>query len=206
MKLGGCSALEKTDLLQNMSRFAFLFCFFLAANAVNVAGQTTPVKKTVLADEKQPVSLSREIHHQLLVLPFYSVFDSIHFTLEGHKVTLNGQVMRRSLKENAEAAVKNIEGVEVVVNQIEVLPPSGSDDDVRDAVYRALYEDEVLARYAIQNIPPIHIIVKNGSVALEGTVDTPSDKALASKRAGSVSNVGAVKNNLLVRAPGSTSE
>ncbi|HTQ98124.1 MAG TPA: BON domain-containing protein, partial [Candidatus Acidoferrum sp.] len=169
-----------------MSRLAFLFCFFFAANAVNVDGQTAPVKKTVLADEKQPLSLSREIHHQLLVLPFYSVFDSIHFTLEGHKVTLSGQVMRRSLKENAEGAVKSIEGVEVVVNQIEVLPPSGSDDDIRDAVYRALYEDELLARYAIQNIPPIHIIVKNGAVALEGAVDSASDKALASKRAGSV--------------------
>jgi hyperosmotically inducible periplasmic protein len=189
-----------------MSRRVLLFCFFFTANVLNVVAQTTPAKKAVVAEEKQPLNLSREIHHQLLVLPFYSVFDSIHFTLEGHKVTLGGQVVRRSLKENAEGAIKSIEGVDVVVNQIEVLPPSGSDDDVRNAVYRALYEDAVLAHYAIQNIPPIHIIVKNGVVALEGTVDTVSDKALASKRAGSVSNVGGVKNNLLVHAPGSATE
>lgn len=171
------------------------------------AQTTTPTKKPASPVAETPgLSLSREIHHQLLVLPFYSVFDSINFTLDGHKVTLTGRVLRRALKEHAEASVKSIEGVAAVVNQIEVLPISPSDDDLRDAVYRALYEDPVLARYAIQNIPPVHIIVKNGAVALEGSVDTLSDKNLATAKAGSVANVASVKNDLLVHAPASTPE
>jgi hyperosmotically inducible periplasmic protein len=159
-----------------------------------------PTAKPPKADDAYPTALSREIHHQLLVLPFYSVFDSISFALEGGKVTLTGKVVRRALKEHAEAAVKTIEGVTVVVNQIEVLPPSASDDDLRDAVYRSIYEDPTLARYAIQNIPPIHIIVENGSVTLEGSVDSAPDKKLAATRAGSGSNVHSVKNNLIVHA------
>jgi hyperosmotically inducible periplasmic protein len=170
----------------------------LAATAP--AGQTPPAKKPANLEVKPPSSLSHEIHHQLLVLPFYSVFDSISFTLEGHKVILTGRVLRHTLREHAEAAVKSIEGVAVVVNQIEVLPPSASDDDLRDAVYRALYEDPTLARYAVQNIPAVHIIIKNGAVDLEGSVDSVLDKNLAAARAGSVASVLSLKNNLAVHA------
>jgi osmotically-inducible protein OsmY len=195
--------------LQPMRRFVFssahlaLFSTFLAAA---VPAQTASPKKPAVSEEKLPPNLLHEIHHQLLVLPFYSVFDSINFTLEGHKVTLTGQVLRRSLKEHAEAAVKSLEGVTVVVNQIEVLPPSPSDDELRNGVYRALYEDPTLERYAIQNTPPLHIIVKNGAVALEGPVDSLSDKHLAGARVGSVPNVVSVKNNLVVRPQGSAAE
>jgi hyperosmotically inducible periplasmic protein len=191
-----------------MKHFAFLLplaLFSASLGAHQACGQTSD-KKTAASEEAPNVSLSREIHHQILVLPFYSVFDSIKFSLDGHKVTLTGQVLRRNLKEHAEAAIKSIEGVDAVVNQIEVLPPSPSDDDLRDAVYRALYEDSTLARYAIQNIPPVHIIVKNGMVTLEGSIDSVSDKTLAATRAGSVTNVSAVKNNLVVRPPGGTPE
>jgi hyperosmotically inducible periplasmic protein len=191
-----------------MTRFAFLLPLALVSaslGAHQVCGQN-PAKKAVASEEAPNATLLREIHHQILVLPFYSVFDSIKFSLEGHRVTLTGQVLRRNLKEHAEAAVKSIEGVDVVVNQIEVLPPSPADDDLRDAVYRALYEDSTLARYAIQNIPPVHIIVKNGVVALEGSIDSVSDKNLAATRAGSVANVSAVRNNLVVRPPGGTPE
>jgi hyperosmotically inducible periplasmic protein len=192
-----------------MRRFVFwsahlaLFSTFVVAA---LSSQTASTKKPAVSEEKLPANLSHEIRHQLLVLPFYSVFDSINFTLEGHKVTLTGQVLRRSLKEHAEAAVKSLEGVTAVVNQIEVLPPSPSDDDLRDAVYRALYEDPTLDRYAIQNIPPLHIIVQNGAVALEGSVDSLSDKSLAGARVGKVPNVIAVKNNLVVRPQGSATE
>jgi len=170
------------------------------------AGQTSAAKKTQNPKETLPPSLSAEIRHQILLLPFYSVFDSINFTLEGRQATLTGQVVRRTLKENAEAAVKSIDGVDTVVNLIEVLPVSTSDDDLRNAIYRSLYEDSSLAHYAIQNVPPIHIIVKNGSVALEGFVETNSDKALAGTRASSIPKVLGVKNNLVVRAKGSTAE
>jgi hyperosmotically inducible periplasmic protein len=161
-------------------------------------GQARTASKAPKADDASPSALSREIHHQLLVLPFYSVFDSISFTLEGGKVILTGQVVRHALKEHAEAAVRSVEGVTAVVDQIQVLPASASDDDLRDAVYRAIYEDSTLARYAVQNIPPIHIIVENGNIALEGYVDSASDKKLAAARATAVSHVHSVKNDLIV--------
>jgi hyperosmotically inducible protein len=167
-----------------------------APHVRTISAQSTPNQQK--SDDRYSFALSREIHHQILVLPFYSVFDSINFTVEGGKVTLTGRVVRRTLKEHAEAAVRSIEGVTVVVNQIEVLPTSPSDDDLRDAIYRVIYEDPTLARYAIQKIPPIHIIVDNGNVALEGSVDSASDKHLAATRASSVANVRSVKNNLMV--------
>jgi hyperosmotically inducible periplasmic protein len=194
--------------LSFIGRVAVCSALLWAASAGMLAGQqsASTKKPASTAAESPALSLSREIHHQLLVLPFYSVFDSINFTLDGHRVTLTGQVLRRSLKEHAEGAVRSIEGVTVVVNQIEVLPVSPSDDDLRDAVYRAIYEDPVLQRYAIQSIPPVHIIVKNGAVTLEGTVDTPSDKSLASAKASSAAKGGSVKNDLQVHAPGSAGE
>lgn len=143
--------------------------------------------------------LTREIRHQLTVLPFYSVFDSITFTLDGKKVTLTGQVLRATLKRNAAEAVQSLEGVDTVVDQIEVLPNSASDDELRRGVYRAIFETAELAPYAAQTAPPIHIVVKNGSVVLEGTVKSVADKNLAGARASSVANVSNLKNNLNVR-------
>lgn len=170
----------------------------LLSASCSARAQAPTSSKPSKADDAYSINLSREIHHQLLVLPFYSVFDSISFTLEGGKVTLTGQVVRRALKEHAEAAVRSIEGITVVVNQIQVLPASGPDDDLRDAIYRSIYEDPTLARYAVQNIPPIHIIVENGDVVLEGSVDSPADKKLAAAKANAVSNVRSVKNDLIV--------
>jgi len=170
------------------------------------ATQATAANRSQKSEDRSSPSLSREIHHQILLLPFYSVFDSINFTLEGKKVTLTGQVLRHSLKESAEATVKSIEGVSVVVNQIEVLPSSASDDELRRAVYRALYEDSTLERYAIQNVPPVHIIVKGGNVTLEGSVESASDKNLAGTRAASVPNVAGLRNNLVVHPKESAAE
>jgi hyperosmotically inducible protein len=192
-----------------MKRFVFWFALVALVStgaAGTIAAQTSTARKPASSDDKSARPLAREIHHQLLVLPFYSVFDTVNFTLDGRKVTLTGQVLRHTLKQNAEAAIKSIEGVAVVVNHIEVLPPSPSDDDLRDAVYRALYEDPTLARYATQNIPPIHIIIRNGAVTLEGTVDSLADKSLAAARAASVANLVGVKNNLIVHSPGSAAE
>ena len=107
-------------------------------------------------------------------------------------------MVRPTLKSDAEAAVKSIEGVSAVVNNIEVLPVSPMDDSVRRAVYRALYGDAVLSKYAYSSVASIHIIVKNGNVTLEGVVDNESDKNLANLRANAVPNVFSVKNNLTV--------
>ena len=142
--------------------------------------------------------LEREVRHELVLLPYYGVFDNLTFKVEGYKVTLLGEVTRPTLKTAAEAVVKTIEGVESIDNQIEVLPLSPNDDRIRLAVYRAVYGQANLSRYALQAIPPIHIIVKNGNVRLEGTVATEADKNLAGMRAQGVSGVFSVNNNLRV--------
>jgi hyperosmotically inducible protein len=183
-----------------------LLALLSALSAPSLPAQTTPAKKPPKPEEKYSSSLSREIYHQLRVLPFYSVFDSIAFTLDGNKVTLTGQVVRPTLKAHAEAAIKSIEGVDTVVNHIEVLPVSSADDDLRAAVYRALYEDPTLARYATQAVPPVHIIVKNGNVTLEGSIGSESDKNLAALRTGAVGSVLSVKNNLVVQPKGGAAE
>jgi hyperosmotically inducible periplasmic protein len=145
-----------------------------------------------------PDRLEREVRHELVMLPYYGVFDDLSFKVEGDKVTLMGQVTRPTLKSDAEGVVKKIEGVATVVNEIEVLPVSPNDDRIRQAVYRAIYRQASLSRYALQAVPPIHIIVKNGNVSLEGVVANEGDKNLANIRARGVSGVFSVKNNLRV--------
>jgi len=154
-----------------------------------------PQKQT---EPKAEQNLIKEVRHQLVLLPYYSVFDNLSFQLQGSKVILMGQVVRPTLKSDAEAAVKSIEGVSSVENTIEVLPVSPMDDQIRRAVYRAVYGDPALSRYALSAVPSIHIIVKNGNVTLEGVADNETDKNLAGLRANGVPNVFSVKNNLVV--------
>ena len=149
-------------------------------------------------EKKMQENLVKEVRHQLLLLPYYSVFDNLLFKVDGDKVTLIGQVVRPTLKSDAENAVKGIEGVASVDNQIEVLPVSPMDDGVRRAVYRAVYGDTALSRYGMSALPSIHMIVKNGSVTLEGVVDNESDRNLAGLRANGVANVFSVNNNLTI--------
>src|SRR5260221_4998138 len=102
-------------------------------------------------------TLYKEVRHQLVMLPWYSVFDNLAYQVEGDKVILYGQVTRPTLKSDAEAAVKGIEGVSSVVNNIEVLPLSPMDDQIRLTVYRAIYGDPGLSRYSVQPVPSVHI-------------------------------------------------
>jgi len=144
--------------------------------------------------------LSREIRHNLVMLPYFGVFDDLGFTVdqEGH-VTLVGEVTRPTLKSDAENTVKRIEGVQSVVNQIEVLPLSGNDDRIRRAVYQAIYGDAALStRYGFRALPSIHIIVKNGNVRLEGLVANEGDRTIANLRANGVPGVFSVENQLQV--------
>jgi hyperosmotically inducible protein len=147
-------------------------------------------------EPKSQQALMKEVRHVLVMLPYYSVFDNLGYRVEGDKVILEGQVVRPSLKSDAEAVVKNVPGVATVVNNIEVLPPSPMDDQLRRALYRAIYGDPALSRYGYSAVPSMHIIVKNGNVALEGGVDSETDKNLAGLRANGVPNVFSVKNNL----------
>jgi hyperosmotically inducible periplasmic protein len=149
-------------------------------------------------EPKSRQNLIREVRHQLVLLPYYSVFDNLSFRVDGDTVTLQGQVVRPTLKSDAEGVVKNIDGVEKVVNNIEVLPTSPMDDQIRRAVYRTIFTEPGLSRYSQSAVPSIHIIVKNGNVTLVGVVDSQGDKDLANIRVNGVPNVFSVKNELLV--------
>jgi len=182
------------------SVFSFLgFAILLFGSTIPAAGQNTSRQRN---DKKLHDNIVKEVRHQLLLLPYYSVFDNLLFKVDGDKVTLIGQVVRPTLKSDAENVVKSIEAVSSVDNQIEVLPVSAMDDQTRRAVFRAIYGDTTLSRYGMSALPSIHIIVKNGNVSLEGVVDSETDKNLANLRANAVPNVFSVTNNLTVPAAG----
>ncbi len=142
----------------------------------------------------------REVRHELLMLPYYGVFDDLEYRVDGHTVTLQGFVTSEHsiTKEEAEKAVKKIEGVDKVVNNIEVLPPSPMDDGLRAQLYRKIYGYGPLFKYANLSIPPIHIVVKNGRVILKGVVDNDTDKNLVGMLANQVPGVFEVTNDLRV--------
>lgn len=148
------------------------------------------------ATENKEAKVIRQVRHELVMLPYYGVFDNLAFKLNGRTVTLLGQVARPSLKSSAERVVRDVDGIENVVNQIEVLPNSPNDDSIRVATYRAIYGDNMLYRYGLQAVPPIHIIVRNGNVTLVGVVANEADKNVAGIRANGVSGVFSVKNEL----------
>ena len=140
--------------------------------------------------------ITREVRHELVMLPYYGVFDNLAYRVDGTTVTLMGQVTKPTLKSDAGNVVRGIEGVERVANKIQVLPLSSMDDGLRLAEYRAIYGTPGLDRYAMQAVPPIHIIVDNGKVTLEGVVATQADKDTAGIRANTVNGVFSVTNNL----------
>jgi len=141
----------------------------------------------------------KEVHHELVMLPFYGVFDNLAYKVDPDgTVTLLGQVARPTLKSDAEKAVKGIEGVEKVVNNIEILPTSLNDDRIRRAAYRAIYGNSVLSQYQLRAVPAIHIIVKNGNITLEGVVARQMDKQIAGIQANGVHGAFSVTNNLAV--------
>jgi hyperosmotically inducible protein len=178
--------MEKTEM---RLRTLFVACTILALSAAAIA-QQPPARSTE--------RITREVRHELLLLPYLGVFDNLAYKVDGDKVTLIGQVSRPTLKSDAENVVKKIEGVEHVDNQIEVLPPSPMDESLRRQLYRAIYGDPALQKYSLGVQQPIRIIVKNGNVTLEGVVDNEGDKNIADIRANSVSGVFSVKNNLQV--------
>jgi hyperosmotically inducible protein len=143
-----------------------------------------------------------EVRHELRMLPYYGVFDWLEFEARpDNTVVLGGQVVRPSTRSDAEARVRQIEGVSRVINQIEVLPPSPADDRLRVALYRTLYNwDSPLFRYATQSVPPIHIIVDRGRATLKGIVDSRADAQLAYIRARGVPGLFDVKNELQVES------
>jgi hyperosmotically inducible periplasmic protein len=165
---------------------------FLSLTAAPQNAQPDP------ASAKAQERIIKEVRHELLMLPYVGVFDNLAYKVDGYNVTLMGQVVRPVTKSDAQNAVKHIEGVERVDNQIEVLPPSSQDDRLRRQLFRAIYGYPALERYALGVQKPIRIIVKNGHVALEGVVDTEADKNLAGIRANGVPGIFSVDNHLQV--------
>jgi BON domain len=142
--------------------------------------------------------LTRQVGHELRMLPYYSIYDDLSYRVDGGTVTLYGYVVRPILKSDAENVVKHIEGVEQVVNRVEVLPLSGFDNSIRRREARAIYGFPSLQRYGLGTQPSIHIIVNNGHVTLTGVVDNQADKNVAYIQANSVPGVFSVTNNLRV--------
>ena len=151
-------------------------------------------------DDRAKAIISERVRHELALLPYYGVFDWIEAQVAPNdNVVLRGQVIRPTTRSDAEARVKKIESVNKVINQIEVLPLSPSDDEVRIATYRAIFKyNGPLFRYATANTPSIHIIVKNGRVTLKGYVADAGDRQIAYTYARSVPFVFDVKNELQV--------
>ena len=147
-------------------------------------------------------SVAQRVRQELVMLPYYSVFDNFTYRVDGSTVVLQGQVTTPTLKSGAERVVERIEGVTGVVNKIEVLPVSGNDDRIRRAVYRAIYGNPVLSRYTLQSVPPIHIVVQNGDVTLEGVVGAAMEKNIADLQTTGVPGVFSVVNNLRVENEG----
>ena len=170
--------------------FGMLFAALLAVSAGNCAA----------SDPKgQPGSLTDEVRHALVMLPWYGVFDEIAFTTDSSgNVTLTGKVTWPVLKSDAETAVKHLNGVRKVINDIEVLPLSRFDDSIRIATYRAIFSRPGFEKYAIQAVSPIRIIVENGNVTLNGVIGSSFDKQVADMAARSVPGVFSVTDNLTI--------
>ena len=145
--------------------------------------------------------LANKVRHELVMLPYYDVYDNLYFRIDGRTVTLLGQTPNASTKSSAGNVVKHIEGVDKVINNIELLPPSPADERIRRAAYRAIYSYGPLFKYSHAPVPPIHIIVKSGRITLEGIVDSESDKQMAGMQANQVPGTFQVTNNLRVINP-----
>lgn len=169
-----------------------------AAAALIIAAGVTASASSSTDDQRQQDRITREVRHELVMIPQLSIFDNLAYKVDGGTVTLLGEVRNPVIKDEAGKAVKGIEGVDQVVNNIDILPPSPMDDRIRREVARALFNDDRLFRYSMGALPPIHIIVKNGHVTLEGVVSTQGDKDEAGLRANGVPGVFSVQNNLRV--------
>jgi hyperosmotically inducible protein len=170
----------------------------LLAVAGIAAASTGPGAPAPSADE----ALARQIRHEIVMYPHYTIWDDISFRVNQGSVELTGEVNQPYKKSELGKIVAHVPGVASVNNQLEVLPLSNMDDRLRLQVARAVYGDPVLSRYAGQSLPPIHIIVDNGHVTLTGVVNNTMEKQVAGVRAATVGlSFGPIQNNLRVEVP-----
>lgn len=188
----------------------------LLAALLLLASVTAFGQPDVSADDKRRID---DVRIALMKVPYYGVFDFLSFTYQRGTVTLKGFAYRGKLKEDAEAAVRRVPGIDTIVNEIEEAPASFNDDRIRQAAFYLIYTDEFLSRYApggarrayidalefgrfpgIQPLGyyPIHIVVKGSRITLLGLVDNEADKLMAGVRAREVQGVLGVENELTV--------
>lgn len=181
-------------------RKTLIFLCLALFMGLSFSGRAMAQEATAMNQQQANPNIVREVRHQLVMLPYYTVFDWITYQVNGNDVTLNGEVAVPVNKDDAQAAVKKVEGVGKITNNIKILPPSPMDNQIRRAEYRAIFDFDSLGRYAFMAIPSIHIIVDGGHVTLEGIVDNQADKDAVNIRANGVANVFSVTNNLRVQA------
>jgi hyperosmotically inducible protein len=187
----------KSKLIKSM-----IFALALMVNLPVFAGSHSLPKHFLQQSDKERIRnmIIKDVRYQLVTLPYYDVFDWLEFEVKNDdSVILRGQVVRPTTKSAAEKRLRNLESVSNVINEIEVLPVSPSDDRLRLRLYRSLFgQNSPLFRYSIQAVPPIHIIVKNGRVTLKGVVASEGDKRIAYSKVTGISGTFEVKNELIV--------
>ncbi len=176
-----------------------MFAITVFSSTASANSSTQDAQPAGMLPQKSYDRVVKEVRHELVMLPYYGVFDNLSYKVDPDgTVTLIGQVARPTLKSDAENAVKHIEGVEKVVNNIEILPTSFNDDHIRRAAYRAIFHNPALSQYQMRAVPPIHIIVNNRHITLEGVVARAMEKQIAGVQANSIPGVFSVTNNLVV--------
>lgn len=143
-------------------------------------------------------AIGQQVQKKILRLPYYEVYDYITFSVDGGIVTLTGKVKNATNKRSAKNVVEDISGVTSVVNNIEILPPSGFDDDIRRGLYARLSNTGGLSGYLWPTNPDVRLIVDNGHITLEGTVRNRGDYNLMNITARGVPGSFTVTNNLKI--------
>lgn len=193
--------MKPSSLKRTLGFVLVMSVFVFSAPTVATAWSATTAAQSPEAMQRLQERISREVYHELIMLPQLTIFDHLAYKMDGVNVTLMGEVVNTILQDSAEKAVRRIEGVGQVKNEIEILPPSSNDDRIRRRVARAIFNDQRLFRYSLEAVPSIHIIVKGGHVILKGAVDNQTDKDAAGIRANGVQDVFSVKNELEVAKP-----
>lgn len=147
--------------------------------------------------QKEGRTLEQEVARQIRLLPYYGVFDHIEYKVEGDVVTLSGYTISLGTRSQIENVLRRQPGVAAVINNIEELPPSRYDDQIRLAALRT-FVNRGPAQYFSEIDPDVRIIVKNGNMILEGNVLTNGDKNLLNVLGNSIPGVFSVTNNLRV--------
>lgn len=166
----------------------------IAMGAAMLAASSLNIWAAVPQDDN--AMLAEQIRKEIVTLPFYGIFDNVEFELKDGVLELKGEVYRPVMKKMIEKVTQRVAGVDTVVNNLEILPLSNYDDRIRVALANQLYRNQVFTRHSIQAVPPVHIVVKNGNVTLEGVVNSELEKNMAFHVANQIHGVFSVTNNL----------